>query len=106
MSTTPFLGMVIYYGLSFQYLDLLFRAMFGDDALGALNIKMIEVARKVGAASKFTGSGGAVVVYCPDGPSQVQLLEDACKQAGFILAPVSVVPSRLNEIDIKTMSPQ
>ncbi|KAM7509866.1 hypothetical protein LguiB_008741 [Lonicera macranthoides] len=82
------------------------RAMFGDDALGALNIKMIEVARKVGAASKFTGSGGAVVVYCPDGPSQVQLLEDACKQAGFILAPVSVVPSRLNEIDIKTMSPQ
>ncbi|GER47448.1 GHMP kinase family protein [Striga asiatica] len=41
------------------------RQMFGDDSLGALNIKMVEIARRVGAASKFTGSGGAVVVFCP-----------------------------------------
>ncbi|KAJ7970755.1 Glucuronokinase 1 [Quillaja saponaria] len=80
------------------------RSMFGDDALGALNIEMVEVARKVGAASKFTGSGGAVVAFCPDGPSQVKLLEDACQKAGFIIVPVQVVPSRLDEIDLTTLS--
>ncbi|KAK3033077.1 hypothetical protein RJ639_035703 [Escallonia herrerae] len=79
------------------------RRMFGEDALGALNIEMVEVAQQVGAASKFTGSGGAVVAFCPDGPSQVKLLEDACKKAGFVVQPVEVVPSRLNEIDLKTL---
>lgn len=73
--------------------------MFGDNALGDLNIKMVEVARKVGAASKFTGSGGAVVAFCPDGPSQARLLEEECRQAGFVIQPVQLVPSRLNEID-------
>lgn len=80
------------------------RSMFGDDVLGALNIEMVEVARRVGAASKFTGSGGAVVVYCPEGPSQVKLLEDACQKAGFVIQPVQVVPSLLNEVDLKTLS--
>lgn len=80
------------------------RSMFGDNALGALNIKMIEVARRVGAASKFTGSGGAAVVFCPDGPSQVVLLEDACHEAAFVIEPVRVVPSLLNDIDLKSTS--
>ncbi|CAL5418763.1 unnamed protein product [Camellia sinensis] len=52
-------------------------AMFGDDALGALNIKMVETARSVGVATKFAGSSGAVVAFCPNEPSQVKLLEDA-----------------------------
>ncbi|KAL5719850.1 glucuronokinase [Ranunculus cassubicifolius] len=80
------------------------RLMFGDDALGSMNLEMVEVARKVGAASKFTGSGGAVVVYCPEGPSQVELLEEACKNAGFIIQPVEVVSSFLNDVDLKTLS--
>ncbi|GJX32640.1 glucuronokinase 1, partial [Tanacetum coccineum] len=79
------------------------RLMFGDAALGALNIEMVEVARRVGAASKFTGSGGAVVAFCPDGTSQVELLEDACKKSGFSIVPVKVVSSLLNEIDIRTL---
>ncbi|XP_010273709.1 PREDICTED: glucuronokinase 1-like [Nelumbo nucifera] len=80
------------------------RRMFGDEALGAMNIEMVEVARKVGAASKFTGSGGAVIAFCPDGPSQVKLLEDACQKAGFIVQPAVVVPSFLNDVDLKTLS--
>ncbi|XWS30415.1 hypothetical protein CRYUN_Cryun24cG0115700 [Craigia yunnanensis] len=80
------------------------RRMFGDECLGALNIEMVEVARRVGAASKFTGSGGAVVVFCPDGPSQVKLLEDACQKAGFIIQPIQLVPSCLNDADLKTLS--
>ncbi|XP_043725883.1 glucuronokinase 1-like [Telopea speciosissima] len=79
------------------------RQMFGDDALGSLNIEMVEVARRVGAASKFTGSGGAVIAFCPDGPSQVKLLEDACQKAGFVVQQAVIVPSFLNEIDLKTL---
>ncbi|KAL6005825.1 Glucuronokinase 1 [Asimina triloba] len=82
------------------------RLMFGDDALGSMNLEMVEVARRVGAASKFTGSGGAVIAYCPDGPPQVKLLEDACKEAGFILQPAIVVSSFLNDEDLKTLSKQ
>ncbi|KAI6700756.1 hypothetical protein NL676_015080 [Syzygium grande] len=79
------------------------RSMFGDECLGALNIEMVEVARRVGASSKFTGSGGAVVAFCPDGPSQAKLLEDECQKAGFILKPIQVVPSRLNDVDLNTL---
>ncbi|KAJ4779869.1 Glucuronokinase 1 [Rhynchospora pubera] len=79
------------------------RQMFGDKALGALNIKMVEVARSVGAAAKFTGSGGAVVAFCPGGPSQVSLLESACKEAGFTLQKISVVPSFLSEEESKSL---
>lgn len=78
--------------------------MFGDECLGALNIKMVEVPRKIGAASKFTGSGGAVVAFCPEGLSQVKLLEEECQKASFIFQPIEVVPSRLNNLDLKTLS--
>ncbi|CAG7881903.1 unnamed protein product [Brassica rapa] len=79
------------------------RKMFGDECLGAMNIEMVEVARRVGAASKFTGSGGAVVVFCPEGPSQVKLLEEECKKSGFILEPVKIAPSCLNDSDIQSL---
>ncbi|KAI3939275.1 hypothetical protein MKX01_002143 [Papaver californicum] len=81
------------------------RCMFGDDALGSMNLEMVEVARRIGAASKFTGSGGAVIAYCPDGPSQVKRLEDACQKAGFIIQPATVVPSFLKDVDINTICP-
>ncbi|KAG4128611.1 hypothetical protein ERO13_D09G029800v2 [Gossypium hirsutum] len=80
------------------------RCMFGDECLGALNIEMVEVARRVGAASKFTGSGGAVVAFCPEGPPQVKRLEDECRKAGFSIQAIQVVPSCLNDVDLKTLS--
>ncbi|CAD6258878.1 unnamed protein product [Miscanthus lutarioriparius] len=67
------------------------REMFGDDVLGSVNIKMVE------AASKFTGSGGAVVALCPDGDSQVELLRKACQEAGFVVQQVKVAPSVLTD---------
>ncbi|KMZ57944.1 Galactokinase [Zostera marina] len=69
------------------------RQMFGDCVLGSLNLKMIDVARSVSAACKFTGSGGAVVALCPEGPDQAKLLKDACKEAGFIMEPIKTIPS-------------
>lgn len=83
---------------------ILCRSMFGEAALGDLNIEMVEVARRVGAASKFTGSGGAIVAFCPDGPSQVKLLEDACHKAGFSIQPVKIIPSCLTDVDKSTLS--
>jgi len=47
--------------------------MFGDAVIGELNLKMIEVARAVGAAAKFAGSGGACVVL-PHDDTQVRTL--------------------------------
>jgi len=69
------------------------RCMFGDATLGKMNIDMVETARSVGAACKFTGSGGAVVAFCPEGFQQVRYLKEACEKKGFILEPLIVGPS-------------
>ncbi|KAM3296334.1 hypothetical protein ACQJBY_038585 [Aegilops geniculata] len=80
------------------------RQMFGNDALGELNIKMVEVARSVGAASKFTGSGGAVVALCPDGDAQAELLKTACQDAGFVVERIEVAPSALTKEELASLS--
>lgn len=79
------------------------RLMFGDGALGSMNINMVETARSVGAACKFTGSGGAVIAFCPKGSSQVRELQDACHKAGYIIQPALVVPPLLMDADLETL---
>ncbi|KAK8450266.1 hypothetical protein SEVIR_7G340545v4 [Setaria viridis] len=79
------------------------REMFGDDVLGSVNIKMVEVARSVGASSKFTGSGGAVVALCPDGEAQVELLHRACQEAGFVVQQIIVAPSALSDEELTSL---
>ncbi|GLJ23975.1 hypothetical protein SUGI_0455820 [Cryptomeria japonica] len=78
------------------------RLMFGDGALGLININMVETARSVGAACKFTGSGGAVIAFCPNGSSQVRELQDACHKAGYIIQPALVVPPLLSDTDLQS----
>jgi len=53
--------------------------------LGEQNLAMIELARSRGCAAKFTGSGGAVLVLCPDGQGQAEELEAQASKAGFTL---------------------
>ena len=67
--------------------------MYGDAALGATNLAMIAAARSVGAAAKFTGSGGAVVALCPAGEAQEAALRAACAAAGFECVEVDVAPA-------------
>lgn len=67
--------------------------MFGDDALGEMNIRMVEVTRSVGAAAKFTGSGGAVVAFCPRGEDQCNKLQEACHNVGFSCVRIVVASS-------------
>lgn len=75
------------------------RLMFGDDVLGEMNIRMVEVAKNVGAACKFTGSGGAVVAFCPNGPGQAKQLEEACKVAGFTMQQALVAPAFMKAVE-------
>ncbi|KAK3234438.1 hypothetical protein CYMTET_55309 [Cymbomonas tetramitiformis] len=65
------------------------RKMYGDEALGALNIRMVTIAQDVGAAAKFTGSGGASVVFLRE-QTQLQPLQEACDKEGFTLLPVTI----------------
>lgn len=46
------------------------RRLYGDVALCAVTLGMLDLARSVGAAAKFCGSGGAAVVCLPGGESQ------------------------------------
>jgi glucuronokinase len=68
------------------------REMFGDAALGAMNVDMVLTPRSVGAAAKFTGSGGAAVVFCPGGAAQVHEMVAACEAKGFTVCPVVLNP--------------
>lgn len=47
------------------------RRIYGDEAIGSVNIDMVETARGAGAGAKLSGSGGAVLVCCPGGEQQV-----------------------------------
>ena len=46
------------------------------------------------AAAKFTGSGGAVVVFCPNGDSQAAKLEERCSKERFVMVKVTVGPAQ------------
>ncbi|CAM6084090.1 unnamed protein product [Calypogeia fissa] len=71
------------------------RKIFGDEVLGDLNIRMVETARSVGAACKFTGSGGAIVAFCPQGAAQEEALVEACESAGFTVGVCQIGPSNV-----------
>ncbi|EIE18683.1 ribosomal protein S5 domain 2-like protein [Coccomyxa subellipsoidea C-169] len=66
------------------------RRLFGDLVLGEVNLRMIQCARSVGAAAKFTGSGGAIVAFCPQGEGQEDRLRAACQKEGFVVVQVEI----------------
>ncbi len=68
------------------------RRMFGDEALGERNLMMVELARSVGCAAKFTGSGGAALVLAPGGEAQVEQLEQLAAPRGLKLVRAQVGP--------------
>ena len=76
----------------FFFSHLGFRKMFGDDALGVLNLEMVATARSVGAAAKFTGSGGAIVAFCPMGGAQIERLKAMCIEKDFVVIDAAYKP--------------
>eukprot|EP00798_Chlamydomonas_sp_ICE-L_P020857 gene20857-27692_t len=70
------------------------RAMFGDPALGANNIGMVELAVEHGCCAKFCGSGGSVVLLCPPS-ARLEELAARAQGKGLVLvkAEVGIVSS-------------
>eukprot|EP01025_Chloroclados_australasicus_P068103 TRINITY_DN9449_c0_g1_i1.p1 TRINITY_DN9449_c0_g1~~TRINITY_DN9449_c0_g1_i1.p1 ORF type:complete len:364 (-),score=35.55 TRINITY_DN9449_c0_g1_i1:227-1318(-) len=68
------------------------RKMYGDEVLGARNVGMVELARRVAAHANFTGSGGAVCVLCNEGQEQVAELQELCYQSDLVCERVQVAP--------------
>ena len=61
------------------------RKLYGDRCLGSKNLRMIEIARSHGAATKFPGSGGAILICCRPGKTNEWELRKAMDAEGFVL---------------------
>lgn len=70
------------------------RRLFGDAALGAVPLRLVELPRAFGAAAKFTGSGGAALVLCPQGYPQARAIASAAEVEGFCMEEVRIGPDR------------
>ncbi len=46
------------------------RRLYTDDVVGHKNIKVVDIARSMGFAAKFTGSGGAILCLRLDGKNE------------------------------------
>ena len=68
------------------------RRLYGEEAIGARNMEMIEIARRHGLPAKFPGSGGAIVGIYQD-EEQLERARQALHQAGYHFAPVTPTPS-------------
>jgi len=66
------------------------RKLFGDAVLGRSNLAMVAIAESHGAAAKFCGSGGAILVYCPQGSDQAGAIETECNAKGYAFCKVRV----------------
>ena len=58
------------------------RKIYGDKVIGEESLRMVEIARKLGATSKFPGSGGAVIGMYED-ENHYEILKEAYVSNGF-----------------------
>ena len=64
------------------------RRIFGDPALGAINLRMIAIAQANDAAAKFPGSGGCVVGFCDT--DKVGRLRGSYEKEGFVFSVIKL----------------
>lgn len=65
--------------------------MYGDSAVGPKTIRMVELAKSIGAYASSSGDGGAVLVLCPKGDMQVYSLEGELEFTGLSFAALYLV---------------
>jgi glucuronokinase len=58
------------------------RELYGDQALGAHNVRLVEIARDRGLAAKLPGSSGAALILLEDGTCE-EALQQAYAQEGY-----------------------
>ncbi|GMH32203.1 hypothetical protein BSKO_00037 [Bryopsis sp. KO-2023] len=68
------------------------RRLYGDAVVGEMTVKMVEMAKSVGAHANNAGSGGAVVVLCSGGDLQILSLTDLCRKEGFRFVAIEIGP--------------
>jgi len=76
------------------------RRMYGDEALGQTNLRMIELARSLGLPAKFPGSGGAIVGMYLD-EEQFSRAQQAFTDEGFVfrlIHPTETLPTSEDEL--------
>ena len=66
------------------------RKIYGDECLGWKNLRMVEIARKHKASTKFPGSGGAVLVATDPQETDVEALAADLETHGFSLVKLDV----------------
>lgn len=68
--------------------------ILGSEVIGAANLRMVELARSLGLAAKFTGSGGAVVCLSRDGSTvDVERVRPLFAAAGCEFVRVTPLPA-------------
>lgn len=63
------------------------RRLFGDEALGAHNVELVQIARSFGLAAKLPGSSGAALILLDDRARQ-QEVADAYAAKGYEFRPI------------------
>jgi len=65
------------------------RKLYGDKVVGRDNIKMVDLARSLGAAAKFPGSGGAIVIL-PKRITDDKIIIKVFKENGYLIERVII----------------
>jgi glucuronokinase len=64
------------------------RQLFGDEALGAHNLELVEIARSAGLAAKLPGSSGAALILLGEDPEAEAELARAYGERGYRFLPI------------------
>lgn len=75
------------------------RKVYGDRALGAKNLEMIDTARSLGLPAKFAGSGGAIIGIC-ESPEKLAEAKAAFGKIGChctTIIPAEVSPAEISQ---------
>ena len=63
------------------------RTLYGDDCIGRKNLEMVEIGRSLGSATKFPGSGGAIVGLAKD-EDDFPKLRNAFESCNFVFCEI------------------
>ncbi|SAL95787.1 hypothetical protein [Absidia glauca] len=70
------------------------RKTYGDAVVGARNLQMVEIVRRHGGHAKFSGSGGAIVVFVRDTAS-IKPLQWELEKGGFVFIKLTPIGSQI-----------
>lgn len=70
------------------------RKTYGDAVVGARNLQMVEIVRRHGGHAKFSGSGGAIVIFMPEAAT-IKPLQWELERGGFVFVKLNPIGSQI-----------